>query len=246
MINKKISIITVCYNAEKTIEDCIVSVIRQTEFKNIEYIVIDGLSTDNTVNIVNKYKDNISFFVSEKDNGIYNAMNKGLELASGEYVAFLNADDFYRSCNSISNIISIINETKNSYDVICADTVLVSDVNGEKQGYKKANPIKLSNYMSISHPSTFIKRKIHDYFDESYLIAADYHHLLKLKKAGYSFFTKNQIITVMRLGGVSDKYRRLSVTESMRVRRELLPMWQFLIYNYRDLFKEVIKKLIRV
>ncbi|MDO4190908.1 MAG: glycosyltransferase, partial [Bacteroidales bacterium] len=89
-----VSIITVCFNAEKTIEQTIQSVINQT-YSNIEYIIIDGKSTDSTLNIVSKYKDNIATIISEPDNGIYDAMNKGIKLSSGELIGIINADDWY-------------------------------------------------------------------------------------------------------------------------------------------------------
>ena len=92
--NPLISIITVCYNAEGTIEQTIRSVLNQT-YKNIEYIIIDGFSTDNTLNIIERYKDSIAMVVSERDQGIYDAMNKGLSLAKGCFIGFLNADDWY-------------------------------------------------------------------------------------------------------------------------------------------------------
>ena len=90
----KVSVITVCYNSDQTIEDTIKSVINQ-DYPNIEYIIVDGLSKDNTLEIVNKHKDKIAKIVSEKDNGIYDAINKGIELASGELVSVLNSDDFF-------------------------------------------------------------------------------------------------------------------------------------------------------
>ena len=90
----KISVITVCYNSENTIERTIKSVLSQT-YQDIEYIIVDGLSTDKTLEIVNKYKDKIAKIISEKDTGLYDAMNKGIDNASGEYLMFLNSDDCF-------------------------------------------------------------------------------------------------------------------------------------------------------
>ena len=101
----KTSIITVCYNSVKTIEDTIQSVISQT-YSNIEYIIIDGKSSDNTLDIVNKYKTHIAKIVSEQDNGLYDAINKGIDLATGEIIAILNSDDIYEDNLVIENIFS--------------------------------------------------------------------------------------------------------------------------------------------
>ena len=103
-MNTKISIITVCYNSAKTIEDTILSVINQT-YNNIEYIIVDGLSTDNTLEIVNKYQDKIAKVVSEKDAGLYDAINKGIGLATGEIIANINSDDFYIDNNVIADVV---------------------------------------------------------------------------------------------------------------------------------------------
>ena len=101
----KISIITVCYNSAKTIEDTIQSVVNQT-YDNIEYIVIDGVSTDNTLEIINKYKNQITTIICEKDKGIYDAINKGIDLATGDIIANLNSDDFYIDNNVIADVVA--------------------------------------------------------------------------------------------------------------------------------------------
>src|SRR5476649_1626689 len=103
MQDLKISLITVTYNAESTIGRCIESVIAQN-FENIEYIIVDGNSTDKTIQIINQYKNHISIFLSEPDNGIYDAMNKGIKLASGDVIGMLNADDFFADNTVLTDI----------------------------------------------------------------------------------------------------------------------------------------------
>ena len=107
----KITVITVCFNSEKTIERTIQSVTSQS-WKNKEHIIIDGKSTDNTLMIIQQYRSNIEFLISEKDSGIYEAMNKGLALATGDIICFLNSDDYYPSKDVISNIVKNITLSK--------------------------------------------------------------------------------------------------------------------------------------
>ena len=109
----KISIITVCYNASKTIEDTIFSVLNQ-DYEKVEYIIIDGASNDGTQDIISKFKDQISIFVSEQDNGIYDGMNKGIALATGDVIGILNADDVYSSSNVLSNISRLFQQSNSA------------------------------------------------------------------------------------------------------------------------------------
>ena len=127
----KISIITVCYNSDKTISDCIDSVLSQT-YKDIEFIIIDGGSTDNTLNILKSYSYGISNIISEPDNGIYDAMNKGISIATGHIIGFLNSDDTYSSNNILSTINSVFNQHTN-LDVCYGDICYVSRTNPNKK-----------------------------------------------------------------------------------------------------------------
>ncbi|EFJ2165730.1 glycosyltransferase, partial [Escherichia coli] len=118
-MRKKLSIVTVVYNGERFIENAINSVISQKN-EQVEYIIVDGGSTDSTLNIIEKYKNKIDIFISEKDKGIYDAMNKGWSKATGEYVAFLNSDDFYQP--GLLN--SVLNETNKNPDMIVTNTLI--------------------------------------------------------------------------------------------------------------------------
>ena len=118
-----ISVVTVCYNAVNDIEKTIMSVLGQT-YKNIEYIIIDGGSIDGTIDIINKYKEHISLFVSEPDKGIYDAMNKGLMKANGQWINFMNAGDTFASNSVISNIFGCNESDLIKYDVIYGDCIV--------------------------------------------------------------------------------------------------------------------------
>ena len=170
----KISVITVCYNAAQTIERTIRSVIHQTAFDKIEYIIIDGASTDGTVDIVRKHQDKIAVFVSEADSGIYNAMNKGIKIATGDYIHFLNANDFYDNVDVIDEIVKVADGYK--ADFIIGDVVLVtSDGQKEYRSNKNINAYTLFSDW-IYHVTLFAKTDLfrkYGCFDESYKIASD-------------------------------------------------------------------------
>ena len=120
----KVTIITVCYNSEVYIENCIKSVLGQT-YKNIEFIIVDGLSTDGTLKKIKKYSENISRILSEPDQGIYDAMNKGIKISKGEIIGFLHSDDLYANQNIISKVVEIFKDDA-SIDACYADLIYVS------------------------------------------------------------------------------------------------------------------------
>ena len=119
----KISIITVVYNNEKTIKDAIQSVLGQT-YKNIEYVIIDGNSKDNTVNLIKEFKDQLGYFVSEKDNGLYDAMNKGIQACTGDVIGILNSDDLYQDLDVLTTVMEQFNNDP-ELDILYGDLVYV-------------------------------------------------------------------------------------------------------------------------
>jgi glycosyltransferase involved in cell wall biosynthesis len=169
-MNTKISIITVCYNAVDSLEETMLSVLNQT-YLNVEYIVIDGGSKDGTVDIIKKYADRLSYWVSEPDKGIFDAMNKGLKYASGEWVNFMNSGDkFYN--NQVLSDLSI--QDLSSYDIIFGDAIYI-----RKEGLEKMKGMDVSyieRNMPNTHQAFFVKTsKAKQYgFDINYKYAADY------------------------------------------------------------------------
>ncbi|MEI7595021.1 MAG: glycosyltransferase family 2 protein [Bacteroidota bacterium] len=206
----KISIITVCYNSEKYIKSAIESVINQT-YKNIEYIIIDGYSKDKTLAIIESYGERITKFVSEPDNGIYDAMNKGLKMATGDYLAVLNSDDFYVNNNIIQEIVDTL--SKNKTDSLFADLIYVDPDNTDKQvRYWKSNTFTKGSFRKgwhPAHPTFFVKKEIYNcygYFSLNYKLAADFELMLRfLEKQAISSCYLPMAIIKMRLGGATNK-----------------------------------------
>ncbi|MEO7214141.1 glycosyltransferase family 2 protein [Mucilaginibacter sp.] len=207
----KISIITVCYNAESTIERCIQSVITQY-YSNIEYIIIDGGSSDATPGIIDKYKDQIQRVVSEPDKGIYDAMNKGIALATGDVVGMLNADDFFAYETVLSDIALAF--TQNNTDIIYADLNYLRPNGNILRKWRSGayTPGMFNLGWMPPHPTFYCKLTLYrEYGDYSldFGTAADYELMLRfihLRKA--SVFYLERVVINMFIGGVSNNNYR--------------------------------------
>ena len=205
----KITIITDCYNAEKTIENTIKSVLNQ-DYKNIEYIIVDGNSTDNTFKIISIYRNEVDIIISENDNGIYDAINKGINVASGEIIGILNADDILFNNNIITKIADVFNESPELESVI-GDIIFVDSSNKQKRYYSSKNWTihKYSSGYMPPHPSFYCK-KINFYkygfYNTTFNIAADYELLIRfLKVNNLSYKYVPLIFVKMSLGGISTR-----------------------------------------
>lgn len=198
------SIITLCFNSEKTIERTILSVLNQT-YTNFEYIIIDGGSTDSTLEIIEKYKDKFGDklkVISEKDNGIYDAMNKGIRLSTGDLVGIINSDDYYEY-DSLENIKNKYNFNK--YEIVYGITRMIDsrekEINLIRQGH---NFLDRGN---ICHQACFISLSIHKDFyeyDLQYKYAADYDFMLKsIKNESIIFTPVDNIVANFTIGGAS-------------------------------------------
>ena len=204
----KVSIITVVYNNKDTIRDAIDSVLNQ-KYEDIEYIVIDGNSTDGTIDVIHSYGDKITTFISEPDTGIYDAMNKGIRLATGDVVGILNSDDFYIDDEVIGRIVREF-EGK-GVDSVFADLVYVKPDNLQKHirrySSKTFKPSKFAYGWMPAHPTFFVKKEYYDkygLYKIDYEIAADYELLIRfLHKYKLTYSHIDAVLTVMRVGGVS-------------------------------------------
>ena len=202
----KISIITVCYNSAGTIENTILSVLNQT-YNNIDYIVVDGNSDDGTLDIIKKYEDKITRWISEPDTGLYDAMNKGLSMASGEIVGILNSDDTFFSNTVLTEIANF--HKKNRIDS-SVGIIVQRNVEGKlirRYSAKDWTPDSLRIGFMPPHPSIFIKRELFGVFgcyNTEFQIAADYELIIRfflVKRISWKY--SGIITTSMLIGGAS-------------------------------------------
>ncbi len=201
----KISIITVVYNSVNTLKQTIFSVFGQT-YKNIEYIIIDGGSGDGTVELIKNYENKISYWISEKDHGIYNAMNKGIEAATGEYIQFLNADDVLVNENVIKNIVLEIKRA-NRPDVLSAPIWMVDEERHIQKLLKnQININQIKHGRSLPHPGIFMKRNLlkRYRFNENYEIASDFELILKCVVENKTFSFIDEPVVFFSNGGISE------------------------------------------
>jgi glycosyltransferase involved in cell wall biosynthesis len=217
ILSTKITIITACLNANNSIRQTIESVITQT-YSNIEYIIVDGGSTDGTMDIISEYRNLITHVISEKDKGLYFAMNKGVDLASGHYIGIINADDWY-SENAIGEVVSALSVSP-SADIIYGDVNYF--LNQTFVHKRLADHSELDKNM-IPHPGVFCRASIFRNskgFNTKYQIASDYDFLLKSYMANRTFRHTGTTLANYSLGGFSDKPKNviLSIFEKNSIR----------------------------
>jgi glycosyltransferase involved in cell wall biosynthesis len=227
-VQHKISIITVVYNAELTIEDTIKAVLAQS-YSRVEYIIVDGGSKDKTLSIIEKYKDRLGKFVSEKDKGIYDAMNKGVQMATGDVIGILNSDDLYSDDAVIEDVMHEFNKDSD-LGMLYGDLVYVKKTNVDKivrnwrslPYYKK-----FFEHANVPpHPALFVRKKVYDelgMFNLTYKLASDYEFMLRIFKSGrFTSAYINRLIVKMRLGGATNN----SVGNIVQGNREIIKAWK--------------------
>lgn len=219
-MNLKVSIITVSYNASKTIEQTIQSVLNQT-YKNIEYIIIDGGSTDGTVDIIKKYEDKIAFWVSEPDGGIYDAMNKGILKSTGNIIGIINSDDWYEK-NTVEKVVEAFEHF--NYGLVYGSMVIIKE-DGSKIKKEKYPLDALWYKMVTPHSSVFIKKEVYlkyGLFNLKYQLAADYELVLRLYSEGVKFGCLDEILANFRMGGISTKRSDILFNETIEISEKYL------------------------
>lgn len=205
MSTPKVSIITIVYNGASTLAKTIESIAAQT-YSNIEYIIVDGNSTDGTQALIKKYKNNISSWISEPDNGLYDAMNKGIKLATGDYLWFINSGDEIYAPDTLQKIFN--NDQEPYADIYYGDTVMI-DEKGTVIGERRLQPpAQLSwkdfkNGMLVSHQSILISTKIAELYNLKYQFSADFEWCLKALQKANKIVNTNQILSRFLDGGLT-------------------------------------------
>ncbi|MDB5131636.1 MAG: PGL/p-HBAD biosynthesis glycosyltransferase [Mucilaginibacter sp.] len=212
-VKPTLSVITVVFNNARDIERTLLSVINQT-YPAIEYIVIDGQSTDGTLEIIQHHKDRVAKLVSEKDNGIYDAMNKGLAIATGDYVIFMNsADEFYAN-NTVEQVFA----TTHDADIYYGETEMINEA-GEILGQRRHKAPEYFNWrsfnygMNVSHQAIYIRKSITEPFDRRYQLSADIDWIIRAAKKAKKIVNVNQYVARYQVGGMSKAKHRQSLFE---------------------------------
>ncbi|RAU83281.1 glycosyltransferase family 2 protein [Pontibacter arcticus] len=222
----KVSIITIVYNNRDTIADAIDSVLAQT-YPNIEYIVVDGLSKDGTIDIIKGYGDRISTFVSEKDAGLYDALNKGVRLATGDVIGFLHSDDIFYNDNAVASVVEAF--AQNKTNSIYADLVYVDRQNPDKviRNWKSGEyrHSSFKNGWMPPHPTFYVKKEIYQklgLYNTTFKSAADYELMLRyLYKHKISTAYLPEYLVRMRVGGKSN----VTLKNRIRANKEDYQAW---------------------
>jgi glycosyltransferase involved in cell wall biosynthesis len=218
----KISIITATYNCDSTINNCLVSVAQQS-YKKIEHIVIDGGSTDKTLEILSKHQSQIAHVLSEKDQGIYDALNKGILRASGDIIAVLHSDDVFEDINVIADVVEIFNKNSN-IPMVIGNVVYVSQDNGRVlrlYASKKFRVWMLRFGFIPAHTATFVRRDVYQkigLYSTKYISAGDFEFFVRafwLHRLPY--LVVNQVLIRMRIGGLSSSGLGSYMRSSMEI-----------------------------
>lgn len=216
----KFSVITVCYNAEATLEDTIQSVISQT-YHHVEYIIVDGASKDRTMDIVNRYRERISVVVSEPDKGLYDAMNKGIRLATGDYLCFLNAGDSFHEDDTLQQMVHSIHGTQLP-DVLYGETELVDHEGHFLRMRRLQAPEHLTwksfrQGMLVCHQAFFARRDLVMPYDLRYRFSADFDWCIKIMKQSKMLHNTHLTLIDYLSEGMTTRNHKASLKERFRI-----------------------------
>jgi len=225
----RISLITIVYNDVAGIEKTILSIINQT-YRELEYIIIDGGSTDGTIDIINKYKDRITRWLSEPDNGLYDAMNKGLSLASGDYVWFINSGDQVYATDTIDKM---VRSSDIPPDIYYGGTIVI-DAEGNEIGDRRLKPPHRLSWKSfkkgmlVCHQSVVVRRSIAPEYDLKYRIAADIDWIIRVTKNARTIHNTGQVLSRFLEGGLS----RVKVKQGLKERFAIMSRYYGIVPTF--------------
>lgn len=218
---KKLSIITITYNAEKTLEQTFRSVYEQS-YAEIEHIIVDGNSTDKTLNLIHKYQNNKMKWISESDDGLYDAMNKGIKIATGDYICFLNAGDTFFANNTIEEIMNSANHLPQPPDIIYGETAIV-DKNGTFLHMRRLETPRYLNWKSfkkgmlVCHQAFIVKRDQVEEYDTNYRFSSDFDWCIRMMKKSSIIFNTQEVLINYLNEGVTTANRKASLIERYRI-----------------------------
>lgn len=220
-LHPKFSIITVTYNAGKVLEDTIQSVITQT-YKNVEYIIVDGKSTDGTMDIVNRYREHIHTIVSEPDKGLYDAMNKGIDLATGDYLCFLNAGDELHEDDTLQLIVHSLNGEKELPDVIYGETAIVDEEGHFLRMRRLSTPEHLTwksfqHGMLVCHQAFMPRRDLAVKYNLKYRFSADFDWCIRIMKRSHVLHNTHLTIIDYLNEGMTTRNHKASLKERFHI-----------------------------
>lgn len=220
-LHPKFSIITVTYNAGKVLEDTIQSVITQT-YKNVEYIIVDGKSTDGTMDIVNRYREHIHTIVSEPDKGLYDAMNKGIALATGDYLCFLNAGDELHEDDTLQLIVHSLNGEKELPDVIYGETAIVDEKGHFLRMRRLSTPEHLTwksfqHGMLVCHQAFMPRRDLAVKYNLKYRFSADFDWCIRIMKKSRVLHNTHLTIIDYLNEGMTTRNHKASLKERFHI-----------------------------
>ena len=236
----KVSIITIAYNAEKTIAKTIESVLNQ-DYENLEYIIIEGKSTDHTLEVIKKYQNKKIHLISEVDNGISDAFNKGIKLATGDLIGLINADDSLLP-HAIS---SLILACKDETDVIYGNTIVKDEINNLIIKKIATSPEQLKYELPFIHQSSFVRKNIYQkygLYSEKYKICMDYEFFARIYQNRVNFQYVDTFVSVFSYGGTSCEHPFRTINENLSIARIYgLSSKDAIVYKFKAYFRNSLK-----
>lgn len=217
MFQPKLSVITIVYNNVRDIERTVLSVLNQS-YPNIEYLVIDGASTDGTLNVLKKYEERLAKLISEKDKGIYDAMNKGLSLATGDYILFMNSGDEIYDMNTVEKVFN----SSSDADIYYGETEMYDD-NWNSLGQRRHKAPDTFTWkgfrygMSISHQAIYMRTSLIEPYDSQYKLSADIDWIIRATKKAKKIVNTRMYVAKYMVGGMSKKKHRQSLIERFHI-----------------------------
>lgn len=227
MIEPRFSVITITYNAAAVLEETIRSVVNQT-YKGVEYIIVDGASIDNTLSIVNSYKDRIDRVISEPDKGLYDAMNKGIEAATGDYLCFLNAGDTFKNIDTLSSIVRSINNRQAQDDEAALPDILYgeTDIVDSQHRFLHARRLSAPEVLSwksfkqgmlVCHQAFFVWRGLAEPYNLNYRFSSDFDWCIRMMKKAQTIHNTHLILIDYLIEGVTTRNHKASLKERFHI-----------------------------